>query len=123
MPCDWLKGKTPVERSFFFKRRLKRHKTIRFENDTETAFRTKKSALPLYLTSLTQDAAARAIDSFPLTNTNCVKSVELLQERFDQPHTRIMAYMQALLEFSRTSKSIRSLQAFYDNLGTYIRGL
>ena len=31
--------------------------------------------------------------------------------------------MQALLEFSQPSKSIQSLQAFYDNLERYIRGL
>ena len=36
MPCDWPKGTTPFQRRFSFKRRLKRHKTIRFENDTKT---------------------------------------------------------------------------------------
>ena len=75
------------------------------------------SALPgiqkySYLKSLTQDAAARAIDGFPLTNANYVKAVELLQERFGQPHTIINAYMQALLELSRPTKSIQGLQAF-----------
>ena len=49
MPCDWLKGKTPFKRRFSFKRRLKRHKTIRIENDTKTPFWTKLSALPLYI--------------------------------------------------------------------------
>ena len=48
MLCDWLKGKTPFKRRFYFKRRLKRHKKIRFENDTKTPFWTNKSALPLY---------------------------------------------------------------------------
>ena len=86
------------------------------------------SALPdiqkfSYLKSLTQDAAARAIDGFPLTSTNYVKAVELLQDRFGQPHTIIYTYMQALLVLSRPSKSIQSLQAFYYNLETHIRGL
>ncbi|MCG8033931.1 MAG: DUF1759 domain-containing protein, partial [Candidatus Thiodiazotropha taylori] len=86
------------------------------------------SALPdiqkfSYLKSLTQDAAARAIDGFPLTNANYTKAIELLRERFGQPHKIINAYMQALLEMPRPSKTLQSLQTFYDNLETYIRGL
>ena len=43
MHCDWLKGKTQFKRRYSFERRLKRHKTIRFENDTKTPFWTKKN--------------------------------------------------------------------------------
>ena len=73
------------------------------------------SALPdiqkfSYLKSLTQYAAARVIDGFPLTTANNVKAVELSQERFGQPHTIINAYIQALVESSLPSKSIHCLQ-------------
>ena len=73
------------------------------------------SALPdiqkfSYLKSLTQYAAARVIDGFPLTTANYVKAVELSQERFGQPHTIINAYIQALVESSLPSKSIQCLQ-------------
>lgn len=76
-----------------------------------------------YLKSLTQEAAARAIDGFLLSNANYAKAIELLQEWFGHPHNYINACMQVLLELPWLSKSIQSLQIFLNNLEMYIRSL
>ena len=60
---------------------------------------------------------------FPLTNANYAKAIEVLRERFGQPHKIINADILALLEWPRPSKNMHSVQAFYDNLETYVRGL
>ena len=65
-----------------------------------------------YLIPLTQDAAARAIDSFPITNVNYAKAIEVLSERFGQPHKIIHAYMQALLELPRPNIHMQSTSIF-----------
>ena len=76
-----------------------------------------------YLRSLLFSEAATCIAGFQLTHANYGKAVDLLKERFGQPHKIISAYMQSLLELPRPDNSTLSLQSFHDNLETFIRGL
>ena len=76
-----------------------------------------------YLRSLLFSEAATCIAGFQLTHANYGKAVDLLKERFGQPHKIISAYMQSLLELPRPDNSTLSLQNFHDNLETFIRGL
>ena len=50
-----------------------------------------------YLQAQLQGDAARTIDGFPLTDVNYDQSLQLLKERFGQPHELTNAHMQALL--------------------------
>lgn len=52
-----------------------------------------------------------------------MKAVDLLKQRFGQPHKIISIYMQSLLELPRPEKNLGSLQNFHDKLETYTRGL
>jgi hypothetical protein len=76
-----------------------------------------------YLRSLLHDDAASCIAGFPLTHVNYTKAVDLLKQRFGQPHKIISTYMQSLLELPRPENNRSSLQHFHDKLETYIRGL
>ena len=76
-----------------------------------------------YLRSLLHDEAASCIARFQVTHVNYRKAVDLLKERFGQPHKIISAYMKSLLELPRPENSTHSLQYFNDKLETLIRGL
>ena len=76
-----------------------------------------------YLRSLLHDEAASCIAGFQLTHVNYRKAVDLLKERFGQPHKIISAYMKSLLKLPRPENSTHSLQCFNDKLETLIRGL
>ena len=69
------------------------------------------------------NGAERVIAGLPLTNANYSKSIELLQERFAQPHKIINAHMEALLNLPSPTGHLSSLRLFYDSIETHIRGL
>ena len=52
-----------------------------------------------------------------------IAGLELLHDRYGQPHMVIDAYMRALWELKRPSAELRSLRSFYDKLESYIRVL
>ena len=76
-----------------------------------------------YLKAQLCDGAERVIAGLPLTNANYAKSVELLEERFAQPHKIINAHMEALLSLPSPTDHLSSLRLFYDSIETHIRGL
>ena len=51
------------------------------------------------------------------------KSIELLQERFAQPHKIINTHMEALLNLPPLTDNLTSLRIFYDSVETHIWGL
>ena len=76
-----------------------------------------------YLRAQLQGDAARVISGFPLTNNNCLPSVELLRSRFTQPHKLVNAHMQALIDLPSPSNSLTSLQQFHDSIESHTRSL
>ena len=76
-----------------------------------------------YLKAQLCNGAERVIAGLPLTNANYSKSIELLQERFAQPHKIINAHMEALLNLPSPTGHLSSLRLFYDSIETHIRGL
>ena len=65
-----------------------------------------------YLKAQLQGDAARAIAGLPLTERNYQHSIELLENRFGQPHKLINAHMQALLDMPNPNTSLTSLRLF-----------
>jgi len=59
----------------------------------------------------------------PFTSDNYAKSIQLLKERFAQPHMIINAHMEALLNLPSPTDHLSSLRLFYDSFETHIRGL
>jgi len=45
------------------------------------------------------------------------------QNRFEQPYKIINAHMEALLNIPKSTKTLASLQAFYDTIERYMRSL
>ena len=76
-----------------------------------------------YLKAQLQGDAARAIAGLPLTERNYQHSIELLENRFGQPHKLISAHMQALLDMLNPNTSLTSLRLFYDTIATHTRAL
>ena len=76
-----------------------------------------------YLRAQLRDAAVRVIAGLPLTSANYNKSIQLLKERFAQPHKIINSHMEALLNLSSPTDHLSSLRLFYDSVETHIRGL
>jgi len=76
-----------------------------------------------YLRAQLQGDAARAIAGFPLSDANYNHSVDLLKERFGQPHTIVNAHMQALLDLPNPTNNMTDLRVFYDSVENHIRGL
>lgn len=76
-----------------------------------------------YLRAQLSDGAVRVIAGLPLTSANYAKSVQLLKERFAQPHRIINAHMEALLNLPSPTDHLSSLRLFYDSFETHIRGL
>ena len=76
-----------------------------------------------YLRGQLRDGAERVIAGLPLTSANYVKSIQLLKERFAQPHKIINARMEALLNLPSPTDHLSSLRLFYDSVETHIRGL
>ena len=76
-----------------------------------------------YLRSLLQGSAEKCVDGFPLTNANYTKAIELLHERYGQPHKITASYMQALLDLAPTTSHLTDLRDFSDKVEVYVRGL
>ena len=72
-----------------------------------------------YLKAQLQGDAARAIAGLPLTERNYQHSIELIENRFGQPHKLINAHMQALLDMPNPNTSLTSLRLFYDTIATH----
>ena len=76
-----------------------------------------------YLKAQLQGDAARTIAGLPLTESNYVHSIALLEDRYAQHHKIVNAHMKALLDMPSPSNSLASLRMFYDSLESHIRGL
>ena len=60
---------------------------------------------------------------FSLTNGNYTKALNLLKERYGQPHKIVQTYMHALVNIQPPTNTLHSLRNFYDKTETYVRGL
>ncbi|XP_071153661.1 uncharacterized protein [Mytilus edulis] len=58
-----------------------------------------------------------------MTNPNYHKAIELLRNRYGQPHKIINAYIRALLDIPAPHDTLESLRTFHDKSEAYIRGL
>ncbi len=76
-----------------------------------------------YLKAQVSSEAAQSIEGLPLTESNYAQSVEILEQRFGQPHKITNAHMQALLDLPCPSDSVSTLRQFYDSMENHIRGL
>ncbi|XP_071128314.1 uncharacterized protein [Mytilus edulis] len=76
-----------------------------------------------YLNSLLQFEAANVISGLTMTNPNYHKAIELLRNRYGQPHKIINAYMRALLDIPAPHDTLESLRTFHDKSEAYIWGL
>lgn len=76
-----------------------------------------------YLKSLLQFDAACVISGLTMTNANYHTAIELLRNRYGQPHKITNAYMKSLLDLPTPLDNIESLRTFHDKSEAYIRGL
>ena len=76
-----------------------------------------------YLRSLIHGLAPSAIAGFPLTNANYSNAIDLLKQRFGQPHKIRANYMQSLIDIQRPDSSVVSLRTIHDKIETCVRGL
>ena len=76
-----------------------------------------------YLRAQLECEAARVITGLPLTNNNYQHSVDLLKDRYGQPHKLISAHIQALLDIPKPVNKHASLVSFHDTIKGHIRCL
>ncbi|XP_063416451.1 uncharacterized protein LOC134698089 [Mytilus trossulus] len=76
-----------------------------------------------YLRSQLNGEASQCISGLQITNTNYAQALNVLKQRFGQPHKIVNAYMQSLISLPSPSANIRELKNFYDSMENYIRGL
>jgi hypothetical protein len=76
-----------------------------------------------YLKAQVLGEAAQSIEGLPLTESNYVQCIEILQQRFVQRHKITNAHMQALLDLPCPSNSVSTLSQCYDSMENHIRGL
>ena len=76
-----------------------------------------------YLRAQLRDEALHTVMGFSLTNGNYTKALNLLKERYGQPHKIVQTYMQALVNIQPPTNTLHSLRNFYDKTETYVRGL
>ncbi|XP_028407556.1 uncharacterized protein LOC114530174 [Dendronephthya gigantea] len=76
-----------------------------------------------YLKAQLSGEAASSIEGLPLSESNYAQSIQILEERFGQPHKIVNAHMQALLDLPTPSDSVTHLRKFYDSMENHIRGL
>ena len=76
-----------------------------------------------YLKAQLHGDAARTIAGLPLTELNYQHSIDLLKDRFGQPHKLVAAHMQALLEIPKSTGTLTSLRMFHDTIENHTRGL
>ena len=75
------------------------------------------------LLMLLSGEARSCVAGFAITAANYQRAVELLTERFGQPHLIIQSHMNALINLSPPYDDLTSLQNYYDCVETHIRGL
>ena len=73
-----------------------------------------------YFKAQLQGDAAKTIDGLP---QNYQPTIELLQDRFGQPHKLIDAHMKAFMYMASPTNSLSSLHLFYDSIESRICGL
>ena len=73
-----------------------------------------------YIRSLIHGSASSAIAGFPLTNANNSHAINLLKQRFRQPHKINANYMPSLIDIQRPDSSVVSLRTFHDKIETCI---
>ena len=73
-----------------------------------------------YLRSLIHGSASSAIAGFPLTNANYSNAIDLLKQRFRQPHKINANYMPSLIDIQRPDSIVVSLRTFHDKIETCI---
>ena len=76
-----------------------------------------------YLRGQLTGAAARYIAGLTATNQHYTHAVELLRQRFGQPHKITSAHMEALIHMAPPSASHRDLRSFFDRVSCHVRGL
>ena len=78
-----------------------------------------------YLKSLLTNSAAELISGLSLSDTNYVKAIDLLRDRFGNSQTLIAAHMDTLVKFPkvRNISDVERLRLMYDTLETGIRNL
>ena len=76
-----------------------------------------------YLRGQLTGAAARCIAGLTATNQHYTHAVELLRQRFGQPHKITSAHMEALIHMAPPSASHRDLRSFFDRVSCHVRGL
>ena len=65
-----------------------------------------------YLKAQLKGEALQTIAGFPLTNSTYDQAINLLKDRFGQPHKIVNAHMQALLEIPPPNENIDSFRSF-----------
>ena len=63
------------------------------------------------------------LPGLPLSESNYIHSVALLQDRFGQSDKLINAHMTALMNLTSPTNSLHSLRMFYDSIESHIHGL
>ena len=76
-----------------------------------------------YLRAQLHGDAACVIVGFTLTERNYTQSLELLKDRFGQPYKIINTHMEALLNLTKPSNNLASLQGFHDTIERHMRSL
>ena len=76
-----------------------------------------------YLRAQLQGDAARVIAGLPLTKDNYDDAMQLLSERYGQPHKIEEERIKPLSEIGSPSNTLSSLQLFYDTIQAHLRGL
>ncbi|XP_006819849.1 uncharacterized protein LOC102803860 [Saccoglossus kowalevskii] len=67
--------------------------------------------------------AAKTIEGLQLSSANYKEALQLLKDRYGQPHKLISCHMTALWQLPKPNTTIVSIRSFYDSLETHIRGL
>jgi hypothetical protein len=75
-----------------------------------------------YLRSLLCGEALQIVSGFTLTNTNYRQALDVLSERYGQPHKITNAYMQMLMDLP-APKSIPNIRVYINKIETYMRSL
>ena len=76
-----------------------------------------------YLRAQLQGDASRVVAGLTLTSANYGHSIDLLRERYGQPHKLVNAHMQALVDLTSPTNSLAALQLFHDSVESHIRSL
>ena len=76
-----------------------------------------------YLRAQLTGPAAHCVAGLTATNAHYTHAIEMLRQRFGQPHKVTAAHMKALLHLSTPAATHRALRTFFDSICCHIRGL